>query len=521
MAIIASAQAPDPASFTLDKSGSYTVTTDGWPYAFLPDSGGFYMLVGGMDRAPKAFRYDSTGHKGSPRTGIDLTRRSSDLATWRLENGKIFNVVFGPPDPNGENTATADGEIIWGFVDPLKKDPAEPHVLATLPNADKTAPLGWGSASVFTEGHYAWWIVPHMKKKECQVLSVVSVNWRNGKARVQDVTLPMSIEGLRTYALTCDADGQAILSLGGTDPKTKKDGWAEQVSLLVRMAPEGAAETATVKVPGAHAGCVACRLDEGGSARCVGFAVREDKATPAIIHTTWTGGAITWTVDELDEERTRQLCDHARDPKEMSDPKPSKSDAKERTQALSTALARMRPIELDRTPNGDLLFVGEVQVRNDFLADGSGGTQAGNVRDQILYAVLPQDGAARTGVVRKYLVEEGPPGYGAVVNTTVMTAGDRIYFLFNDWEKHAFASGATPTDKYARINVATLEGAGIFDPMVHVEGPDGPIERTPIQRSSQLDLMMSGCTVPVGPGSLLVALTKGRGIQWMRIDAKR
>jgi hypothetical protein len=110
---------------------------------------------------------------------------------------------------------------------------------------------------------------------------------------------------------------------------------------------------------------------------------------------------------------------------------------------------------------------------------------------------------------------------GGRQNTTVMTAGDRIYFLFNDWEKHAFASGATPTDKYARINVATLEGAGIFDPMVHVEGPDGPIERTAIQRSSQLDLMMSGCAVPVGPGSLLVALTKGRGIQWMRIDAVR
>ena len=519
----AHAQTPDPASVTIKKSASYTVTTDGWPYAFLPDSGGFYMLVGGMDRAPKAFRYDSTGHKGSPRTGIDLTRRSSDMATWRLEDGKIFNVVFGPPDPNGEKPEAADGEVIWGFVDPTKKEPAEPHGIATLPNSDKAAPLGWASSSVFTDGHFALWIVPHMKKKECSTLAIVSVNWRTGKARVQDVTLPLGIEGIKAYHASANDAGDAIVTLGGIDPKTKKDGWAEIVTLLVRLKAEGAAEVATVKVPGHYAGCVACALENNGSARCAGFGVKEDKATPAIISARLSTGqtsGIEWSTTALDEERARQLLDHAMDPKEMTDTKPAKPDAKARTAALSSVLSKLRPIDLEPMNGEDLLFVGEVQVRNDFLAEQNG-TAAGNIRDQILYAVFPSSGDPRIGVVRKYIVEEGPPGYGAVANTTVMTAGDKVYFFFNDWEKHAFAAGSTPTDKYARINVATVEGAGIFDPMVHVEGPDGPIERTPLQKSSQLDAMMTGCAVQVAPDVVLIALTKGRGIQWMRVTAKR
>src|SRR4030095_16853834 len=88
----------EPTAVCVEKHATYTVASDGWPYAFLPDGDAFYLMVGGMTRAPKAFRYDSTGHKGAPRLGIDLTRRSTDMAAWRMEDGKIFNVIFGPPE---------------------------------------------------------------------------------------------------------------------------------------------------------------------------------------------------------------------------------------------------------------------------------------------------------------------------------------------------------------------------------------------------------------------------------------
>lgn len=520
--IRAGGQNAEPATFTIDKHASYTVTTDGWPYAFLPDSGGFYLLVGGTDRAPKALRYDSTGRKGSPRTGIDLTRRSSDMAAWRLEDGRIFNTVFGPPDPNGDKPEEKDGEIIWGYVDPTKKLPAEPHSIGTVKNSDRAAPLGWSNSAFLSDGHHVFWVVPHLKKKLCGTLAIAIVDWRKGKAATLDVNLPVALENISVYQASSNDGGDVLFSLSGVDPSVKKDGWSEWVTVVLVVKADGSVQRTTVRVPDHYTGCVSCLLDNGGQATCTGFAVRNDKLGPAVVHGTFSpgqSGAVEWTIASLDEEATRQLCDRSRDMKELASDKADKPDPKARSLELSGLLAKLRPIHYGRNDRGDLLFVGELQVRNEMLGDQATGNQAGNIRDQLLYAVFPAAGTARIGVVRKFVVESGAPGYGNVPNTAVLHHGDRIYFFFNDWEKHEFAKGAKATDRFGRINVATLEGAGMFDPVVHVEGPEGPIERTAIQRSMQLDYMLNGCTVRCGHDAMLAALTKGRGIQWMKVRA--
>lgn len=519
---LADAQQHDPVTFSVDKHANYSVTTDGWPYAFLPDSGGFYMLVGGMERAPKALRYDSTGHKGSPRTGIDLTRRSSDMAAWRMEDGKIFNVVFGPPDPNGEKPEEKDGEVIWGFVDPLKKDPAVPNTIGTVRNSDRAAPLAWSAASFLADGHSAIWVVPHMKKKVCTAIAVAVVDWRKGTVRAQDVNLSVPLEGVTAYHAAANEAGDVLLAISGTDPAVKKDGWSELVHALVGVKADGTVARHTLKMNGYFAGCTACTLDNSGQADCVAFAAGSDKSGAAIARARFAvgqPGAIEWGFTALDEDRVRQLCDRSREPKELEENKADKADPKQRSLALAAALSKLRPIELERRDDGSLLWVAEIQVRNEGMGDASAAAQAGNIRDQLLYAVMGADGTVRAGVVRKFIVESGAPGYGRLPDTSVLWKGDRIWFFFNDWEHHAWAMGTDARDRYGRINVATLEGAGIFDPMVHVEGPEGPIERTPIQRSMQMDYMMPACAVPCGDGAMLIALTKGRGVQWMKVEA--
>lgn len=516
-AIANSSVSQDPTTVAVEKHATYTVASDGWPYAFLPDGDGFYLMVGGMTRAPKAFRYDSTGHKGSPRTGIDLTRRSTDLAAWRMEDGKIFNVVFGPPED-----AAGEGEIIWGFVDPLKPDPAEPHPIGRLANADQSAPLSWASSAVLVGGHHAFWLVPHMKKKECTSLAVAVVNWRTGKARTQEVLLPRPLSGITFQHLSANDAGDALLAITGTDPATKKDGWTEWRSWLVGLKADGGVAFMQVAVPGHVPGCVACVLENSGMARCAGLAVSDDRSTPAIVHARFLAGSdtpIDWWIHPLDEERTRQLADRSRDPKEMESSKPEKPDPQARSKALAAVLARSRPILVEMLPGDSLLFASEVQVRNDYLGDPAEAAPTGNVRDQLLYAILPAAGDPRAGVVRKFLVEEGVPGFGDPTRTLVRYDRGRLLFFFNDWEKHEFARGAAVPDKFARINVATLEGAGAFDPVVHVEGSSGPIERMPLQRSTSLDYMLNGCSLRAADGSMIIALTKGRGIQFLKVTS--
>ena len=509
--------AQDPATFTVDKHATYTAATDGWPYAFLPDGDGYYLMVGGMTRAPRAFRYDSTGHKGSPRMGIDLSRRATDISTWRMENGRIFNVVFSPP-----LEAEGEGEIIWGSVDPLKPEPAEGHPIGTIANTDKTAPLAWINSAMKVDGHHAVWIVPHMKKKECASLAVAIVDWITGEFRIQEVSLPKAVEGLKVLHMAANEGGDLLISMLGMDPLLKKDAIASAVPMLLGIKADGTTVFHSMQVTGYTAGCTACRFEPSGQVRCAGFAVNADRSTPAIIHSRFPANSsqgVQWATEDMDAERARQLADRARLPKEMEDRKPEKFDAKAHSQALGEVLVRLAPIHLELLEGDSLLFVAEVQVRNEFLGDPTSGTQAGNLRDQLVYAKIPATGQARIGVVRKYIVEEGAPGFGDVARTLVMAHQGKLYFFFNDWEKHAFAAGATPTDRFARINVATVEGAGVFDPMVHVEGANGPIERTAIQRSTQLDFMMNGCSIRGADGSMLIALTKSRSIQWMKVVA--
>lgn len=513
-AIARTGGAQDPTTVAVEKHATYTVASDGWPYAFLPDGDGFYLMVGGMTRAPKAFRYDSTGHKGSPRTGIDLTRRATDMAAWRMADGMIFNVVFGPPEDEA-----GEGEIIWGFVDPVKPDPAEPHPIGKLDNTDKSAPLAWSSSAVMVDGHHAFWLVPRIKKKECAGLAVAAVNWRSGKARTQELLLPKPMEAITFQHLSANDAGDALLSITGTDPATKKDGWAELRSWLVSLKADGSVAFMQVTIPDHVPGCVACVLENSGMTRCTGVAVSDDRTTPAIINARFMAGSSTpidWWIHPLDEERTRQLADHARDPRELEDGRPEKSNAQERTKALAGMIAKMRPIRMELLPGDSLLFVGEVQVRNDYLGDPAA-APTGNVRDQLLYAIIPAGGDPRMGVVRKFIVEEGVPGFGDPIRTLVRYDRGRLFFFFNDWEKHEFARGGAVPDKFARINVATLEGAGAFDPVVHVEGARGPIERMALQRSTTLDYMLNGCSLIAPDGTAIIATTKGRGIQFFTV----
>ncbi|MBS1583374.1 MAG: hypothetical protein JST66_14335 [Bacteroidetes bacterium] len=326
------------------------------------------------------------------------------------------------------------------------------------------------------------------------------------------VELPAPLADGKVSSTALRADGTGLIVLVGHDPAVKPAaGDHAKRMYLVQVAPGKAPVIVPVQPPGATPVCLACGWRPDGGIRCAGMALASDAPIPQLLSVDGASGPgdLAYRTEPLDPSLAEELF-YTEEMMAQQQAKGRDKDAAKHRQAGITRFAdRMQPIHFQAVAPDTFLFVGEVQERTATIDhQGMNPGKVENRSDHLCFFLVGPDGTClRPAVLRKFIAEQG--GGSGFIRTLVAYRHGLVHLFFNDNKQSAFQEGEPPPELAPGIYVSSPNVMKYADPMLHVEGPDGPVKRIPVLqgRTAKPVLIYGGMSTALNDREMLLFLS--------------